>query len=455
MAWATGTAAGHNDLLNKLVAFLSTNEELVAAGQQWEVLRNSDWPYTAPAPSRIAFSTNPTSTPAIAPDAWPNLVPRLGVKMKITGKLIVPTAGTYTFSLRADDQAEVRIDGVLRFSTYTATMSNNSFVNSGSIALTAGEHDIDVRMVNITDSTYYDGVSLGWQKPGDAAFSIIPAANFSGLTLVHGQASFANPSANDMAAQYATREVVLRGPGLSDSDDIYVALNSLSSNQGDIYNIDLRYATGYDANKLTKDQPGATTQAVYGLMWNQDIKYWFIASGRRFIVIAKISTTYASLYGGFALPYGLPSEFPYPIMAGGNSGNNVRWSDQTTANSSFWNPSILGSQTTTSLLMRRTDGAIDAFANITNTSEAFAWTYPYRYLLNYRTSPDGSYALQPVVLYSSNGDGNVIGELDGVMAVSGFNNASENVITVDGDDYLVVQGGFRTTANDYAAIRLE
>ncbi|HYE35509.1 hypothetical protein [Methylocaldum sp.] len=39
MAYETGTAAGHYDLLDKLRAFLKTNAALVAAGQEWTELR--------------------------------------------------------------------------------------------------------------------------------------------------------------------------------------------------------------------------------------------------------------------------------------------------------------------------------------------------------------------------------------------------------------------------------
>jgi hypothetical protein len=47
------------------------------------------------------------------------------------------------------------------------------------------------------------------------------------------------------------------------------------------------------------------------------------------------------------------------------------------------------------------------------------------------------------------------GEIDGVYAVSGFNNASENTVTIDGIPYLVVQNLHRTARYYYAAIKLE
>lgn len=452
MAWETGTAAGHNDLLNKLLTFLSTNADLVAAKQNWSILRNSDLPHSVDGPNYFAFCDYAGYYTAICPYSWPANIPSRYVKIKSVGKLNVPTSGTYGISLRADDQAEFRIDGKLVAAKYSPDLSSNTFENTATIDLSAGLHDIDVRIIAADGP---NGISLGWKKPGDSAFSIIPPTNFSGVTSTYGSADYFGPSPNDFAAQMATREVCLRGPGLAQADQIYVNLRTLSSNQGDLYNILARYATGFDDTKRIDAQPGNTGKDVAMLLWNQSIKYWFIANGRRFIVIAKVSTTYASLYGGFILPYGLPSEIPYPIAVGASSAANTRWSDQTENHSSFWNPAGYSQSDVTSLYLRRTDGGVDAFKNIQYTGDPLSWTYPYRYRVEYRTSPGDSYALEPVVLYSSSNGGNVWGELDGAFAISGFNNASENTQVVNGKTYLVVQSGYRTRANDYAAILLE
>ena len=452
MAWETGTAAGHNDLLNKLLTFLSTNADLVSAKQNWEILRNSDFPHSAPAPSRFAFCSFAGYYTTIAPDAWPAGIPSNNVKVKFVGKLTAPSAGDYGISLRAEDQAELRIDGKLVAGKYSADLATNSFENTATVSLSAGQHDFDLRITAAGDP---NGVSLGWRKPGDSSFGIIPAASFSAMTAVYGAADFFGSSPNDFASQMATREVCLRGPGLSQSEQIYMVLRTVSSSQGDLYNILSRYATGFDDTKRIDNQPGSSDRSVHTLLWNQSIKYWFIANGRRFIVIAKVSTTYASLYGGFILPYGLPSEIPYPIAVGGSSAVSARWSDQSENHSSFWNPAGYSQVDETSLYLRRTDGAVDAFKNIQYSGANISWTYPYRFRLDYRTSPGDSYALEPVVLYSSSNGGNVWGELDGVFAISGFNNASENTQVINGKTYLVVQSGYRTRANDYAAILLE
>lgn len=449
MAWVTGTASGHIDLMDKLIDFLSTNEELVAAGQNWEILRNEAFPFSFPWPGRIAFSQGTTSYNQVAPDAWPNDVPVSNVKMRFSGQLMVPETGTYDFSIRVDDQMRVKIDGVVVAAVYANNAVNN-FTTIGSANLTAGLHDIEVEYAQ-TSSWAIAG--LGWRKAG-GLWSTIAPENYLNMTAHYGYNWLANPSENDFIASMDNREVVLMGPGLSGQDEVYVNMCTYGSDQLDIYNWEVRYSTGHDPDRYWYQQPGVSS-AIYPLLWNQDIKYWFIANGRRFIMIAKVSTTYASLYGGFILPYGLPSEIPYPIAVGGSCNSNQRWSYQNERHSSFWNPGSYSSSTAAGLYMRRTDGSQEAFSSTTYSTSPNGWTYPYAHLVNYRTSPSNDYALQPVTLYSTNSGGNVWGELQGVYHISGFNNASENTLVIDGKTYLVVQSGYRTGPSDYAAILLE
>ena len=63
------------------------------------------------------------------------------------------------------------------------------------------------------------------------------------------------------------------------------------------------------------------------------------------------------------------------------------------------------------------------------------------------------YTLTPVVL--SNATSGLFGELDGIYHVSGFNNAVENTIELDGIQYVVMQDVWRTGHIDYYAIRMD
>lgn len=53
MAFVTGTATGFNDLLDRLVAFLTTDPNLVAANQQYEVIFDQTAPYPSQEPGGV------------------------------------------------------------------------------------------------------------------------------------------------------------------------------------------------------------------------------------------------------------------------------------------------------------------------------------------------------------------------------------------------------------------
>jgi hypothetical protein len=115
------------------------------------------------------------------------------------------------------------------------------------------------------------------------------------------------------------KRLSLKGPG-GGSDEIFVNLETDYSVSGDWYNWRLYGATGFIAGNVLDfaTQPG--TSLPVGLsLWQASIPYWFIANGRRFMVIAKINTTYHALYAGFILPYATPSQYPYPLMIGGSN----------------------------------------------------------------------------------------------------------------------------------------
>jgi hypothetical protein len=458
MAWETGTANNNVDLFDKLATFLSTNSSLVAAGQDWEVVRNTTHPNSFPAPARLAYSrNNGGGIPAygtVAPDAPPGQLPVTRSKARYSGTLIAPTTGNYVFSVVVVEQCEIRIDGVLVFSLYSNN-GQDSFQNSFTMTgLAAGNHTIQVDVFTRGDG--YMCMALGWKKPGDSAFSIIPAANYSGMTAYWGYADSNQNSATGFGLVLADKEYVFRGKGLSNQDNIYTIIRTSSDYQGDAYNARIFYSIGKSDIAPTDQWPGLSPSSPWMTLWNQSMKYWFIANGRRFIVIAKVSTLYANMYGGFYLPYGLPTEIPYPIAVGANSRYNGRWSANALDTHSFWNPASNNNDSgNTSLVLRRTSGNYCTFASWGNYSNNYAGkTYPYYSNPGYRSSSDNNYGLIPIALLDSGEGNNVWGELDDVYHVSGFQNASENIITISGQDYLVVQGSTYTGINDYAAIAL-
>lgn len=462
MVWETNTASSHLDLLSRLKTFLCTNSTLVSAGQNWTELRTlSALPYTATTPGgRIAFGMN---TNTIHADAWPSGVSTTTqVKIKITGTLTCPTTGSYQFVTSHSEWLEVRIDGVLVYANYTANYDTAYEATAHwTQTLSSGAHTIEVRTIGVTATQR--GVAVAWKKPGDPSFLTIPAANYSGLNFTWGYTQGSGSgSVSNFNAILNDTETVLRGPGLSSADQIFIALNTVSNAAVGYYNLEITGAIGYNAALAPNRQPGYdTTVSRKGmLLWDQPMKYWFIASGRRFIVIAKVSTTYQTMYGGFILPYGLPVEYPYPLLIGASTDDvsSIRWSDTTTAHSSFFTPLATASNGGATAL-REVGGAWRQFQIFTGaTGQGLIGPYNQSGLTGYnvdvRSSPSGDYGLNACILFSSTIPFDVWGEFDGVYYVPGYGNASENIITISGQDYLVVQSGFRTTNTDYAAIKL-
>lgn len=257
--------------------------------------------------------------------------------------------------------------------------------------------------------------------------------------------------------------VFLRGLGNAGADQIFVGIRCYKNVPSDYFNAQLFGGTGYlETQELVSAMPGVSPSGVNVCMLNGSMPYWFIANGRRFTFVVKVSTVYESAYMGFLLPTGTPSEYPYPLVIGGShSVNNRRWSDNQVsgANGSyhraFFNPNG-------SLKMRNKGGAWMSFANyeyitseISNSTSATTnCTTPFRDVVLHRTLSDG-YVVYPVTLHCSSPSLDVLGDLEGVYAVSGVSNPSENLVQIGGVDHLVVQNTYRTNIGEYAAFRLE
>lgn len=266
-------------------------------------------------------------------------------------------------------------------------------------------------------------------------------------------------------------ECILRAPGLGGTDQIFVGIRTFENATADYFNWRLGGFTGYDGALTFAGQAGAMTN-VFMTLWNSPIPYWFVANGRRVIVVAKISTNFMMGYLGFINQYPSPAQFPYPLAIGGNfasSGEPAltdvswRWSNATFLNTNFpmstrYSPGggVIPANTC-SLRLRRPNGIwADLAAGDTGTfvDADFYNIWPYMAgMVNLQQNLGGvqSPAL-PIILHDNTPE--VYGELDGVVATSGQAIASEDTLTVSGDSYLVVQNVFRTGRNQYCAVRL-
>lgn len=266
-----------------------------------------------------------------------------------------------------------------------------------------------------------------------------------------------------------SKELILQAPGLTGTEQIFCGLRTYASASSGYYMWDINGFIGFDPVKTFYDQPGAISGWVPMMsLCNFAIPYWFVANGRRCVVVAKVSTVYEAMYLGFIRPYATPGQYPYPLLVGGSmTGQRGRNYSVTGPNHRhFVDPGENDyNNANTACMLRGPSGAWLQFQNfvINSGSESLyngprqVWPTHYYYLGNVREAPDGSYVLYPIMLtqYNASADHDLFGELDGCYWVSGFNNAAENLISVSGVDHLVVQNVYRTGVRDYWALRLE
>lgn len=282
------------------------------------------------------------------------------------------------------------------------------------------------------------------------------------------------------------KRLSLRGQG-SGSDQIFINLDTDYRPAGDWFNWRIFAATGFLAAD-TEDylgMPGANPKLVGISLRDSSIPYWFMANGRRFIMIAKVDTTFHALHGGFILPYATPAQFPYPVMIGGSNAYetfagdtandlSMRWSSDDDTLRNFYDPggNTAGVSNTSpaSCWLRFVDGTWHSFKNRYTSTVTDANSSSGRNIWpgsphagaklitdNMVTAIDGSYVLFPFIIHvhGDNPSPNIIGEIQGVEFVTGFSAASEDTITVGGDTYLMIPNVFRTDKGRWAAFKLE
>jgi hypothetical protein len=267
-------------------------------------------------------------------------------------------------------------------------------------------------------------------------------------------------------------EMIWQAPGNGGTDQIIVGAKEFHDVGTDYYNWRLGGFTAYNSGAIFSQQPGypAPSQAHSSpvlTLWNSSIPYWIVASGRRVILVAKVSTVYVTAYLGFMASYMAPGAFPYPLIVGGNlafanepvvTDSSWRWSYTGNENRDFPIPFPTGMSFDyqSSLMLRLASGAWRGF-DVSSSETIFGQVWPFAYVsagvaYDWRPNLDGGYPLLPIVLFDPTP--NVYGELDGVYSTSGFSQGAENTITVAGIKYLVVQNVFRNTKADFFAVRL-
>lgn len=244
-------------------------------------------------------------------------------------------------------------------------------------------------------------------------------------------------------------ELILKAPGLSGTEEIFVGMRCYQNASADIYNMTAAGFVGYVPGNAFTVQPGAMLSGVPA--HNQRIDYWLTLNGQRLVLGMKVGTpVYESMYLGKMLPYARPSQYPYPVVVGGMlSGESVsRFSD---TGHTVWakggSARSVGGGTFGNMRLRFNDGQW-------KTPAAYPWCNPSLCgSASQVRDTNRVYPLTPVVLSDANVG--IYGELDGVFHISGFDNAVENTFVQNGVDHVVIQDVWRTSHIDYYALRLD
>jgi len=234
----------------------------------------------------------------------------------------------------------------------------------------------------------------------------------------------------------SNRELILKGVGLSGTDEIFVGFRTYQDAGADYYNLVAAAFTGYVPGNSFDTQPGVMLSGVPA--HNNRIDYWLTLNAQRIALAMKVGTpVYESCYVGKFLPYATPSQYPYPIACGGmlNGVPATRFSETT--------HSIPYKGNRPNLRTRFNDGAW-------KQPDCWPWNSDIHAGATQARDTEGVYTTFPVVLSDANG---VYGELDGIFFISGFNNAVEN--TSAAGSLVVIQDVARTGFTDYYAMRLD
>ncbi|HRL94698.1 MAG TPA: hypothetical protein PK873_14190 [Pseudomonas sp.] len=237
----------------------------------------------------------------------------------------------------------------------------------------------------------------------------------------------------------ANRELILKGVGLSGTEEIFVGFRTYQDSSADYYNLVAAGFTGYVAGNTFDTQPGVLLSGVPA--HNNRIDYWLTLNGQRIALAMKVGTpVYESAYVGKFLPYARPSQYPYPVIAAGmlTGVPATRFSDTS--------HSIPYKGARANMRMRFNDGTW-------RQPECYPWNNVYvAGATTQQRDTGGQYPLNAVVLSDASG---IYGELDGVRHISGFNNAVENTLVIDGKTWVVIQDVGRNGFNDYYALRMD
>ncbi|MBK9418837.1 MAG: hypothetical protein IPN62_16540 [Flavobacteriales bacterium] len=268
---------------------------------------------------------------------------------------------------------------------------------------------------------------------------------------------------------YNRKEWMFIAPGMSGDTEIFGGIRTRTA--GAYANFEIAgYFGNYGAspswNTDFEVQPFSRFEHV--TLWNDQMDYWLMANGERLLCVVRAGTAWTMFYIGLFRPYSSPTvqEYAYPFFLGGtNDSFSAQISDllghrhfaAPVQNAcSLWLPSAkwidVYNRNTTA------DGYAAGAGYITPTSSglhgASNSSQP-----DSRANSDGTFNLVALELVTTDSLPSVLGKLDGVNWVSGLDQngavvSPGTIISISGQNYLLIPNISRTAWYDWAAVRL-
>lgn len=287
---------------------------------------------------------------------------------------------------------------------------------------------------------------------------------------------------------------LLRGPGLAGQEQVYVGMKLHQDPLADNYWIELSGATGLMPNSEDyHNHINSSPTRPRMFLDSGTMEYWFVANGRRFMCVVKISTVFESCYCGLFMPYATPLQYPYPLFIGGSAGDGrnslywgagdfyraLDWRSEAPNHRHFITPHsgnfpYVGSSSappcamvldagnnwrgvgnvgqTGPVMIAPENAGGDYFFTSTSASASYGANFMRQNMVD---CFGGKKALIPATLVQTDANEATYGVLEGAYRCQGYANQAENIIQDGGVDHLVVQNVFRSTVGNFWAMALE
>lgn len=237
---------------------------------------------------------------------------------------------------------------------------------------------------------------------------------------------------------------ILKGRGYPGTEEIYIGFSSFTNPTYTTSGIYVAGLTGYVPGNIFSAQPGLR-QAILNCD-TELMDYWINISPQRICgAVRMLSNAWQTFYVGFLNRYGLPSQFPYPMVVAGE--NNA-----TTYNLNY-NWSALSfpykTQASTKVSMRNNmdwiTPNIHPYSNAAMVNE-----------ITYRSRPGNTrtgdvFPLLPLILHNADG---IYGELEGVYAGPAWGIELGDIIRHNGIDHILM-GNITTIDSGTIALRMD